>query len=211
MTRICLIRHGETDWNAARRLQGHVDTPLNAVGQGQALATAALLAGQGFQALYTSDLLRARQTAAAAAAACALTPQAEPRLRERHYGLFQGLTYDQAAVKHPEDYRRLHERELHFSPPGAGESLRAFAIRIQGILEDLASRHPGASILLVTHGGVLDIAHRLASRLPLESPRNFPIPNAALNWLEYSAGDWRLLEWARQEHLQSPRDELPRA
>lgn len=211
MTRICLIRHGETDWNTARRLQGHIDTPLNATGQRQAQATAALLAGHGFQALYTSDLLRARQTAAAAGTACGLQPQPEPRLRERHYGLFQGLTYDEAAVRHPEEYRRFHARDPHYAFAGGGESLTAFARRIGAALEDLARRHAGTAILVVTHGGVLDIAHRLASRRPLASPRDFPIPNAALNWLEFTEAGWQVLEWARQEHLQGARDELPNA
>lgn len=211
MTRICLVRHGETDWNAERRLQGHIDVPLNTTGLAQARATAANLAGQHFTAVYTSDLQRARQTAAEAAQALALEPRPEPRLRERHYGEFQGLTYGEAQTRYPEDYRRFHERDPEFAFGNDGESLEEFAARIRATLEALAARHAGEQILVVTHGGVLDIAHRLTSGKPLESARDFTIPNAALNWIEYTDEGWRLLAWAQQAHLEAARDELPNA
>jgi 2,3-bisphosphoglycerate-dependent phosphoglycerate mutase len=211
MTRICLVRHGETDWNAERRLQGHIDVPLNATGVAQARATAANLAEQDFTAVYTSDLQRARQTAAEAARSLALDPQPEPRLRERHYGNFQGLTYAEAQTRYPEGYRRFQERDPSFTFGDDGESLEDFAGRIRTALEALAERHAGEQILVVTHGGVLDIAHRLASGKPLDSVRDFTIPNAALNWIEYTGDGWRLLAWAQQDHLTAARDELPNA
>ena len=211
MTRICLVRHGETDWNAERRLQGHIDVPLNATGLAQARATATNLAEHDFSAVYTSDLQRARQTAAEAARALELEAQTEPRLRERHYGSFQGLTYAEAQVRYPEGYRRFHERDPSFDFGEAGESLEEFADRIRTALEALAERHAGEQILVVTHGGVLDIAHRLTSGKPLESVRDFTIPNAALNWIEYTDDGWRLLAWAQQGHLAAARDELPNA
>lgn len=211
--RICLVRHGETAWNTERRLQGHIDIPLNDNGLAQAEATARSLAraGERFAALYCSDLQRARQTAAAVARAQGLDPAHDARLRERHYGVFQGLTYDEAARHHPEHYRQFTAREPAFSFAGEGESLTDFAARVHAALGDIAKRHAGEAVAVVTHGGVLDIVHRLATGEPLETPRSFAIPNAALNWIEHTAGAWRLLAWADERHLRDALDELPGA
>ncbi|MBL8437133.1 MAG: histidine phosphatase family protein [Zoogloeaceae bacterium] len=211
MTRICIVRHGETDWNVARRLQGHLDVPLNATGQAQAQTTAAHLAEETFTALYSSDLLRARQTAEALASAVGLPVTPEPRLRERRYGAFEGLTYDEARAQYPQDYARFEDRDPDLAFPGGGERLVDFAQRIETALLALADRHRGESILLVTHGGVLDIVYRLATGKPLEAKRDFPIPNAALNWLGRMDGGWQLIAWAGQAHLAASRDELPNA
>ena len=208
-TRICLVRHGETAWNAERRLQGHIDIPLNDIGLAQARATAASLTNQSFEAAYASDRLRARQTADAIAARCTLQPAIDARLRERHYGVFQALTYDEARARFPEDYQHFESRDPEFVFPGGGESLRQFAARIHEALHDIATRHQGGTVLVVTHGGVLDVAHRLATGKPLETPRDFTIPNAALNWIERDGVDWRLIAWAEQRHLKSALDELP--
>ena len=209
ITRICLVRHGETAWNAERRLQGHIDIPLNDIGLAQARATAASLTNQSFEAAYASDLLRARQTADAIAARCTLQPAIDARLRERHYGVFQALTYDEARARFPEDYQHFESRDPEFVFPGGGESLRQFAARIHEALHDIATRHQGGTVLVVTHGGVLDVAHRLATGKPLETPRDFTSPNAALNWIERDGVDWRLIAWAEQRHLKSALDELP--
>jgi probable phosphoglycerate mutase len=192
-TRICLVRHGETAWNAERRLQGHIDIPLSDTGLAQARATALSLSGERFDAAYASDLRRARQTADAISARCTLQAILDARLRERHYGVFQALTYDEARTRFP------------------GESLQQFAARIHETLHDIATRHRGGTVLVVTHGGVLDIAHRLATGKPLEAPRDFTIPNAALNWIALEGADWRLIAWADQQHLNNALDELPNA
>lgn len=208
---LCLVRHGETDWNVERRLQGHIDIPLNERGLAQAETTARSLAGMRFAALYTSDLARARQTAAAITRRLSMPEHTDPRLRERHYGMFQGLTYDEAARRHPEFYRRFTARELAFSFPECGESLHIFADRIRAALHEIALRHRGEHVLVVTHGGVLDIAYRIAANRELESARDFPIPNAALNWIEHRPAGWRLLAWADERHLGDSLDELPNA
>lgn len=213
-TRICLVRHGETAWNAERRLQGHIDIPLNEKGHAQAHATAAGLAGEHFSAAYCSDLQRARQTAEAIVTRCGLAPTFDARLRERHYGAFQSLTYDEARDRFPDAYQRFESRDPTFVFPDGGESLQAFAARIQDALHRIAQTHRGGQVLVVTHGGVLDIAHRLATGKPLDAPRDFTIPNAALNWIEWhgnAATDWSLIAWARQEHLTDSLDELPNA
>lgn len=209
-TRICLVRHGETDWNVARRIQGHLDIPLNATGEQQAEATARALSAQRFNACYSSDLVRAHRTATHAAASLRLEPRLDARLRERHYGAFQGLTYDEAARNFPVAYARFEARETTADLPG-GESLADFAARILVALDTIAHHHRGETVLVVTHGGVLDIAHRLAARTPLEAPRTFTIPNAALNWIAHDGDRWRIVAWARQDHLAGSLDELPRA
>lgn len=213
-TRICLVRHGETAWNAERRLQGHIDIPLNEKGHAQARATAAGLAGERFSAAYCSDLQRARQTADSIVTRCGLAPEFDAQLRERHYGAFQSLTYDEARARFPEAYRHFESRDPAFVFPDGGESLREFAARIHDVLHRIARAHQGGQVLVVTHGGVLDIAHRLATGKPLDAPRDFTIPNAALNWIEWhgdSATDWSLIAWARQDHLTDSLDELPNA
>ena len=91
---------------------------------------------------------------------------------------------------------------------GGGESLAGLAARVHGALEEIAARHAGETVVVVTHGGVLDIAHRLATGKPLEGARDFAIPNAALNWIEHTAGSWRLLAWADESHLTDALDEL---
>ena len=210
-TRLCLVRHGETGWNVERRLQGHLDIALNARGREQAIATADALSGHRFEAVYSSDLVRAKATAALAAERLGLRLETSEALRERNYGAFQGLTYDEAEVQHPQAYARFKARELAFPIPGGGESLDAFSLRIVDALSALAQRHPGKSILVVTHGGVLDIAHRLAAGKPLKAARDFLIPNAALNWIAHENGSWQLEAWAQQAHLDRARDELPNA
>ena len=209
--RICLVRHGETAWNAERRLQGHIDVPLNPRGLSQAEATARSLtrAGERFAALYSSDLQRARQTADAVARAHQLAATHDARLRERHYGVLQGLTFDEAALHQPQAWQHFKRRDPMVALDGGGESLAGLAARVRAALEEIAGRHAGEQVVVVTHGGVLDIAHRLATGQPLETAREFAIPNAALNWIEHTAGSWKLIAWADESHLQGALDELP--
>ena len=209
--RICLVRHGETAWNAERRLQGHIDVPLNPRGLSQAEATAHSLAraGERFAALYSSDLQRARQTAEAVARAQGIAATHDARLRERHYGVLQGLTFDEAERQQPQAWQHFKRRDPQMALDGGGESLVGLAARVHAALEEIAARHAGEQVIVVTHGGVLDIAHRLATGKSLQGVRDFAIPNAALNWIEHSAGSWKLLAWADETHLSGALDELP--
>lgn len=206
-TRICLVRHGETDWNAERRLQGQIDIDLNAVGESQARAVRPGLLQHRFSAAYSSDLTRAWRTAHLATEGLGLAVSPAPTLRERHYGAYQGLTTEEAARDHPEMHR-LHAARVPHYDYGHGESLSAFADRVMRGLTDLAARHRGETILAFTHGGVLDIVYRFAVGRDLESPRDFPVPNAALNWLEHKDGHWRLIAWADRAHLERALDEV---
>lgn len=199
-TDLCLIRHGETDWNASKRMQGQLDLPLNARGHAQAQAVAAALCGHRFDCVYSSDLLRARQTAGPAAALFDLPVHASPALRERHYGALQGKTCAEFETQYPNDAPHFHRDPDHVIP-GGSESLRGFATRITEALTEIALRHRGESVLVVTHGGVLDIAYRLADNRPIEAQRDFPVLNGALNWIRYKTGGWTLVRWA---HLTNP-------
>ena len=208
ITRVCLIRHGETDWNAEGRLQGTQDIPLNAAGLRQARAAARALCGQRFDAIYSSDLARARVTAEIIAAELGLPVQLNTALRERHFGPLQALTHAEAAVQHSELHQRIRARETALRPAG-GESLEDLLSRVQTVLETLATQHAGQTLLIVSHGGVLDIAYRVATGRPLGSPRDFTLNNASINWLAHSAQGWQMLGWAQTAHLQASQDELP--
>jgi len=209
ITRFCLIRHGETDWNRERRLQGHLDIPLNAQGLRQARQLASSLQAQGlhFTALHVSSLERARQTAAAISQHNGLPIQIHPALRERHYGIFQGKTFAEAMHSIPDAYQRHQDREPDFDLHG-GESLRQFQQRIMHCMQQLAAQHQGQQILVVSHGGVLEMVYRTASGKALSEPRDFPIPNAALNWISHDDGHWQIEKWADQSHLDGSLDEL---
>lgn len=210
-TRLCVVRHGETTWNAERRLQGHLDIELNANGVAQAEATGHALAGQRFSAAYCSDLQRARVTASRIVAGSDIVVSTHPGLRERHYGHFQGLTYAEANARHPEEYARFLDRDTAFAFSGGGESLITFAARIADALTDIVRHRKGEQLLVVTHGGVLDVIHRMATGKALDSPRDFTIPNAALNWIAYDDGQWHLISWGDEGHLGSSLDELANA
>jgi probable phosphoglycerate mutase len=212
-TRLCLVRHGETAWNAERRIQGQLDVPLSSVGHAQARAAANALAQESnpdsFCAIYSSDLARALHTAEAAAHLLGLPIRRLAGLRERHYGVLQTLTYAEFARRHPDAHARFLAREEDFALPGGGESLRGFADRVLDCVDGIVAAHPGGQVLVVTHGGVLDILHRRASGKPLAAPRDFDIPNAALNWIGIEAGRWSVLAWADRSHLTESLDELP--
>lgn len=207
-TRFCLIRHGETDWNAEKRLQGQIDIQLNAMGEAQARAVRPGLAKYDFSAAYSSDLARAWRTAQMATDGLrmpAVLPA--PTFRERHYGVYQGLTAAEALARHPEVHRHHATRNLEYDYE-TGESLCDFAVRVMDGFTELAARHRGETIVVFTHGGVLDIIYRVATGRGLEEPRDFPIPNAALNWLECQGGDWSLISWADTAHLSRTLDEV---
>jgi len=207
-TRICLVRHGETAWNAARRLQGHTDIPLNAKGLLQAEAAAAALQTVRFDAAYCSDLQRAVETARIIANPQDLGIRTDVRLRERHFGAIQGHTWEEAAIRFPDDHGPLRARVPHATPPDGGESLSVFSKRIVETLNDLALRHPGETLLVVCHGGCLDVAYRAATGKPLEAPRDFALGNATLNWISIGSGGWRMDRWNEEAHLVETREEI---
>lgn len=207
-TRICFIRHGETDWNVAKRIQGHTDIPLNETGRAQALAMAFNAAHQRFHAIYSSDLTRALETARALAQREDQMVKLLPQLRERHYGVFQGITAAEGAVKYPEAYAHYVARDLEYDF-GNGESLRGFAERVADGIDWLLRYHSGQTIAAVSHSGVLDVIYRRATGRPLHTPRDFVIPNCALNWFHFDGQGWHLEAWADRHYLHDVLTESP--
>ena len=199
-TRICFIRHGETDWNVEKRIQGQADIPLNQTGQRQAVSMAFNAAHHGFAAIYSSDLGRASATAAMLARRDGLEVRPLPQLRERHYGIFQGLTAAEGRQRHPEAHARYLARDPEYDFE-TGESMIAFAERVAGAVKEMTHRHPGQMLAAVTHAGVLDILYRKATGRPLHTPRDFTIPNCALNWFHFDEHGWHLEAWDDHHHL----------
>lgn len=200
-TRIVAIRHGETAWNRETRMQGQLDVGLNSMGRRQAQQLARALSDQSFDAIYASDLQRATQTAAAFAALCATHIVTEVGLRERCFGVFEGLTYREVQVRWPEQAQRWQGRDPDFGPQG-GEVLREFAARALRTLERLASAHAGQHIAIVTHGGVLDCLYRAAARIGLQDERSWGLGNASINRLLHSPQGFTLVGWSDSAHLE---------
>jgi probable phosphoglycerate mutase len=199
-TEICLIRHGETAWNAELRIQGHCDLPLNETGLLQAEALARRLAERHFDAIYSSDLARARQTAEPLARAHRLSVRIDAALRERNFGCWEGKTREEMLAADAAMAEALAARRPDDVPPG-GESLRQHLARILSCLSRLASLHAGQTLAVVTHGGTLDLAYRHAQGIPIERPRDFPLSNASINWLEICGDGWRFASWGDAAHL----------
>jgi probable phosphoglycerate mutase len=201
-TRILAIRHGETTWNVDTRLQGHLDIPLNDVGLRQAKHLASAMADrEAVDAIYASDLSRAHATAQAIAQATGLTVSTHAGLRERHFGSFQGRTYAEVETQFPEHAWHWRKRTPDWSPPEGGESLLALRERIVRTVEELAARHTGQQIVMVAHGGVLDILYRAATRLELQAPRTWQLTNTAVNRLLWTPQGLSLVGWGDTTHL----------
>ncbi|MBN8749247.1 Phosphoserine phosphatase 1 [Xylophilus ampelinus] len=201
-TRLIAVRHGETDWNADTRIQGHIDIPLNETGLWQAARAGEALADEAVGAIYASDLQRAWQTAQAIAAAQPRPVQvvADPRLRERAFGSFEGRTFAAIEAETPEDARRWRQRDPHFAPTG-GENLVDFRQRITAAAAELAARHPGELVVLVAHGGVMDVLYRAATGQDIQAPRTWALGNAAINRLLWTPQGFSLVGWSDVGHL----------
>ncbi len=199
-TRLVVVRHGETAWNVDKRIQGHTDIGLNVRGRWQARRLAEALAGEGLEAVYSSDLQRAADAAAAIAAAAGRAVVHDTGLRERAFGEFEGLTYDEIRRRFPEGAERWRRRDPDFGPQG-GERLSDFSARCVAAALRLAVRHPGQAIALVAHGGVLDCLYRAATRIALDAPRTWQLGNASINRLLHADGALVLVGWDDGSHL----------
>jgi broad specificity phosphatase PhoE len=194
MTTLLLTRHGETDWNRDRRIQGHSDTPLNDTGREQARELARALAEVELVAAYSSDLSRARETAEIAVAGRGIDVAALEELRERSFGSWEGLADRDVPTHDPEEYERwraglgdgAHDAEPH------AELLE----RIRGAVDRIAAEHPAGNVLVVSHGGPLRVVHALAHGLDyLEHRHTIPfVENCAL------------ARWAVRDGILTPAD-----
>jgi broad specificity phosphatase PhoE len=188
VTTLLLVRHGETDWNREGRWQGHSDTHLNELGREQA----ARLAGEvdGVDAIYSSDLARARETADVIARRLGLDVRVDERLRERSFGAWEGKTAPEIEA----EFRDAHARWLAGEGPGAddAEPFAEFGARVQGFVRDVLARHPGETVLVVAHGGSIRVIHALAGGLDyVRDHRSIPrVPNCTV--AKYAARDGKL-------------------
>ena len=200
VTELILIRHGETAWNADQRIQGHTDIALNRNGLAQAAAIGKRFENDALDVLISSDLQRAMQTMAPIAEGRNLPVLPDQRLRERHLGILQGKSREQAQRDMPRVYdvfrSRLPDAELE-----GGESLNTFAARVIDVLGELTETHRNKRIVAVTHGGVLDIAYRHATGTTLEAARTFTIHNASINTFRVEGSRLVLVDWGDISHL----------
>lgn len=200
MTEFILIRHGETEWNATGRIQGHRSVPLNARGLQQAHAVALRLKSESFDALYSSDLSRAVQTAEAIVQQTGHAIHTDPRLREWDLGVLSGLTRTDAEKQYPNAYAIYRDSRIH-DPVPDGESIFDRYRRMTTCLEDLAAIYPNKRLVVVTHGGPLGDCYYRAMNKPLHLPRDFELYNAGLNLFAIQDGIWTLNTWGDIEHL----------
>ena len=200
MTTLSFIRHGETDWNLQQRFQGQIDVPLNATGRAQAARLAARLAATPADHLYSSDLLRARETAAALERAWDREALPLPALREQSFGLLEGLDVPTIQAQHPALWTEWLLHHADFALPG-GESLRQFHTRVLAGVREIASAHAGRHVVVVTHGGVLDLLWRSAHGLSLDGLRACAIPNTGINRLRWQDERLHVESWGDAAHL----------
>lgn len=200
VTRILAVRHGETAWNRDTRIQGHTDIDLNEHGRWQAAQLAQALAEEPIDAFYASDLSRALETAQAVARRHDKPVHTHAGLRERCFGRFEGHTWAELEARYPEESTAWRKRVPDFAPPG-GESLLQLQDRVVRAVNELAARHPGEQILVAVHGGVLDILYRAATRLELQAPRSWELPNTGINRLLWSPEGLSLVGWGDTQHL----------
>ena len=206
MTELILIRHGETDWNRELRFQGHINVPLNATGHEQARRLADRIAADRpvVHHLVCSDLIRTQQTAQPSLEV--LFPQAhietltDSSLREQSFGVVDGLRVDDIKVDHADAWAQWLRFEADYGMPG-GETTRQFHTRVMDAVRRIAQQYNGQTVMVVTHGGVLDMVWRTAQGIGLDGPRQSDIPNAGFNRVRVQGDAVELLQWADVRHL----------
>ncbi len=212
MIELLLIRHGETEWNVEKRLQGHRDIALNREGTRQAAALGRVLLDESLDALYSSDLQRALHTAQAIAMPRGMKVQLEVDLRERCFGAFEGLIHPEINAQYPDGYAAWQRRDVDARYPSGefhAETLREFSARVLACITRLAAHAGHRKIALITHGGVLDTVYRNATGMGYEHPRNFDVLNASINRVTWDGSRFAIVNWADVSHLaHASRDEI---
>ena len=198
---VLLVRHGETVWNRLLRMQGHRDVPLSPQGleETQALATR-LAARERPVRIVSSDLVRARATAEAVGAALGLPVDLDPRLREQSLGTWEGLTFAQVRAKDPEMAGRFEAFDPDTRPP-EGETRRELAGRVAEALDAHAAPGSAGPVLLVSHGGAIQMLLYRVLGLPLDAPRRFLVPNTSVSVLVPRGPQWYVRTMGDASHL----------
>ncbi|MBN1950589.1 MAG: histidine phosphatase family protein [Bacteroidales bacterium] len=197
-TYVTMIRHGETEWNIAMRLQGMGNSDLTEKGILQARQAAQILRHRHFDQLISSDLQRAVDTAMILNEYHQMELRTEVSLRERNFGIMEGLTREEIQLKYPDTYQGYMNRMDSYQIP-EGESLIDFFARVTKGVTKISEECRGKKILIVTHGGVLDCMMRMIFDIPLTAPRKFSIYNASVNEFSYHRGEWNLSTWGNIE------------
>lgn len=204
MTEILLIRHGETDWNVEKRLQGHHDIALNREGRLQAEALGRALHNEPLAAIFSSDMQRTLRTAEAIAIPRGMTIQQDEGLRERCFGAFEGLLHPEVRERYPEDYAAWKRRDMDARYPCnelQAETLREFSTRAIAAVARLATLANQQKIAIVTHSGVLDAIYRHANNMGYEHPRDFDVLNGSINRVLWDGKNFEIVQWADVAHL----------
>jgi broad specificity phosphatase PhoE len=184
MTGLCLIRHGQTDWNLEGRYQGQGDVPLNEKGREQARAVARQLKGQVFTALYASDLRRAMETAEIIREVVNLPVNPEPRLREIDQGEWEGQLVEAIKARYTEVWQQRIVDPASIRPPG-GETIREVATRVHAALDDVSRLHPNGEVLIVSHGLALATALCRVRSIPIGQAYGVIPDNAKPIWVDW--------------------------
>ena len=199
-TEIILIRHGETEWNSQKRMQGHSNSDLSEVGRGQIQALGELMKNVSFDHIYSSDSLRARQTAEAITQYSGHTLQFDQRIREKNLGVFEGLTSTEAKERHPEVYRLFKTAGANYVID-EGESTQQLLERALEFSEEIRLRHPQERVVMVTHGGVVRVLMKYALGLSIDSPTRFIIKNTGIFGLIWNE-NWLVTQMGGVYHLE---------
>jgi|TARA_B100000929_G_scaffold87851_1_gene68718 probable phosphoglycerate mutase len=199
-TEIILIRHGETEWNSQQRMQGHSNSDLSEVGRGQIQALGELMKNVSFDHIYSSDSLRARQTAEAITQYSGHTLQFDQRIREKNLGVFEGLTSTEAKERHPEIYRLFKTAGANYVID-EGESTQQLLERALEFIEEIRLRHPQERVVMVTHGGVVRVLMKHALGLSIDAPTRFIIKNTGIFGLIWNE-NWLVTRMGGVSHLE---------
>lgn len=204
--RIFLTRHGETQWNAEWRIQGHTDMELNENGLAQARALAARMEGTKISVIYSSDLARSSRTAAIVQEKLPGSRMIlSPLLRERNWGAFEGKQWKEIEGQMPEEIRRLKKHPVDFKP-GDGESRRDVLGRITEFMDGVRAGHDDDTIMIVTHGGVSSLMIKYITGLDLASITPFKIDNCSLNIIDlFEDEHWLIQTLNDVSHLEDRR------
>jgi probable phosphoglycerate mutase len=200
VTRIVVVRHGQTHWNVAARIQGHGDSGLTDEGIAQAKAIAARLEDEPCDVLISSDLGRAHDTAKQIAARNGKQIILDARFRERGFGEGEGMTYQELDRAWPGAFLRTGEIDPDLCVPG-GESRRQFHERVSSAFEDVVVKHAGRDVIVVAHGGVLSSLYRHVNHVAFESMQPIQIANASYNRLRHDGARWNIEVWSDTAHL----------
>ncbi len=201
-TLITVVRHAETEWNVAMRLQGIQDSALTPKGIKQSELVAETLSNQEFDVLISSDLGRAVKTAEIIAAKTNLSIIMDTSLRERNFGIMEGLTREEISEKYPDALSSYYKRKATYEVEN-GESLNVFNNRVTKGLTSIVNSNEGKRILIVSHGGVLDCIIRMVFNYPLSVSRNFSIYNTSINVFSVIDSKWTLEQWGIINHLKA--------